>query len=88
MLSNGLEVPSTDIDWFLDMEYPLDMNREFISKNFHRPPGDCLECQYYNLCMAGCPFFRSKNGGVDPYCDVYKKIFQYLKEMKENNCYR
>ena len=41
-------------------------------------PG-CLDCEYYPLCMGGCPFFSLfGEGGKDIYCSVYRKIFEIL----------
>ena len=46
---------------------------------------DCLECDYLSLCHGGCPVRAYTVHGdlfrKDPYCRLYKSLFQTIQEM-------
>lgn len=46
---------------------------------------DCLECDYLAICHGGCPVRAySVHGHIlrkDPYCELYKQIFQRMEHM-------
>jgi radical SAM protein with 4Fe4S-binding SPASM domain len=45
--------------------------------------GDCIECEYLALCHGGCPVRTYSMHGTlfekDPYCGLYKGLFQHLE---------
>jgi uncharacterized protein len=46
---------------------------------------DCLECEYLSICHGGCPVRAySVHGDIfrkDPYCQLYRRLFQDLEEL-------
>lgn len=81
MYSRGYPVPHVRTSDFLEGNATLfDANRDFIASEFIRAKRHtCQPCEYYTLCMGGCPYFTSRSeNGVDYYCQVYKKIFRLL----------
>jgi radical SAM protein with 4Fe4S-binding SPASM domain len=46
---------------------------------------DCLECDYLSICHGGCPVRAYTVHGdllrKDPYCQLYKGLFQTIQEM-------
>ena len=46
---------------------------------------DCLDCEYLTLCHGGCPVRAyTVHGDIlrkDPYCQLYRKLFQDVEEM-------
>ena len=46
---------------------------------------DCLECDYLSICHGGCPVRAYTVHGdllrKDPYCQLYKSLFQTIQEM-------
>ena len=46
--------------------------------------GDCIECDYLTLCHGGCPVRTyTVNGSLfekDPYCHLYKSLFQHMEQ--------
>lgn len=50
-----------------------------------RITGECGQCDFFNICLGGCPYnnftsLHSGSGGSDrdPYCEAYKRIFEYI----------
>ena len=54
---------------------PADLARE----------GQCLDCDHLGLCHGGCPMRAYTSFGslakTDPYCETYKTILGYTKDM-------
>jgi uncharacterized protein len=46
---------------------------------------DCLDCNYLTLCHGGCPVRAYTVYGdifkKDPYCQIYRRLFQDMEEM-------
>ncbi len=43
---------------------------------------NCLDCEYYNLCLGGCKRLKRENLFI--YCDVYKEFYRYaLPKLNE-----
>lgn len=49
---------------------------------------DCIECDYLHLCHGGCPVrtyaFHGDLFRKDPYCKLYKQLFQKIETMAMN----
>jgi len=81
MLSRGMDVPIMTVEDFLNgAGDPNVLNKDFVPEFFlHKTGSACSECDYYSLCVGGCPYFTKRSQtGQDYYCDVYKKIFGHL----------
>jgi radical SAM protein with 4Fe4S-binding SPASM domain len=76
----GLGVPWMKTHQFLQSKCSItSMNDRFIRDFFIKGRPGCLDCEYYPLCMGGCPFFSLfGEGGKDIYCPIYRKIFEIL----------
>lgn len=50
---------------------------------------DCLDCRYLSLCHGGCPVRAYTVQGdlfrKDPYCGLYKRLFEKAREMAANS---
>lgn len=73
-------VPSIPVSAFLENDKPFPAyNEDFIRRFFLQSlPEECRTCDYYSLCMRGCPYFSREESGKDIYCRVYKNIFSYF----------
>lgn len=81
-----LGIPKTDLDSFLENPDKFyEQNFDYVVNTFIKDiHNDCKKCEYYNLCMAGCPYFRKfSSDNKDIYCDVYKTIFNLF--VRRNN---
>ena len=49
---------------------------------------DCLDCVYLAICHGGCPVRAYTVHGdlfrKDPYCQLYKSLFQHMEAMAAN----
>jgi radical SAM protein with 4Fe4S-binding SPASM domain len=83
MLTRGHDVPHIKTDEFLSGARDIEsLNAQYVREFFFvTRPAKCLDCEYYALCMGGCPYFTIRSGqNVDYYCSTYKKIFKTLLE--------
>lgn len=65
--------------------------RSAARQSFQQRPGvlvqkeDCIECDYLHLCHGGCPVrtytFHGDLFRKDPYCNLYKQLFQTVEAM-------
>jgi uncharacterized protein len=63
-------------------------------RRFQARPGelilkeDCLDCVYLTICHGGCPVRAYTVYGdlfrKDPYCKLYKRLFEHMEEMSSN----
>jgi len=71
------------------------MGKSEIRRNFRQRPGllmqkeDCIECDYLHLCHGGCPVrtyaFFGDLFRKDPYCRLYKQLFQTIEANAMNH---
>jgi len=82
----GYNVPTTNIETFLNSENIEQLNDDFIRSFFiKRGLRECGDCEYYSICMGGCPYFVwESNTKKDPYCEVYKKVFTGLEDLSRD----
>jgi radical SAM protein with 4Fe4S-binding SPASM domain len=81
MLNKGYDVPYIRIEDFLSGESDIEaLNAEYVRKFFFATRSSkCLDCEYYALCMGGCPYFTMRSAdNVDYYCSTYRRIFEVL----------
>ncbi len=68
----------------LDTILKNDKRKKYAKEIVPKDP-ECLNCKWYDVCHAGCPFMR--NGGVDgkyAFCEARKELFSYLDEKVES----
>jgi radical SAM protein with 4Fe4S-binding SPASM domain len=86
MLKKGYDVPYIRTQDFLSGETDIEsLNAAYVRQFFFatRPP-KCLDCEYYALCMGGCPYFTARSAdNVDYYCNTYRRIFEELLDIVE-----
>jgi radical SAM protein with 4Fe4S-binding SPASM domain len=77
LYSKGYKVPSVTVRDYLEGRVDIKtISKDFVNSFFFNRPTKCTDCEYYVLCMGGCPYFLWKSGGnIDIYCDVYRLIF-------------
>lgn len=84
----GLGVPLVSLQEFLqDSSLLTNKNQNFIKEFFIKnAPHKCKNCEYYSICLSGCPYFRRfSDNGVDIYCEVYKKYIRLIDEINIKN---
>lgn len=71
------------------------LEKSEVRRSFQQRPGllmqqeDCIECDYLHLCHGGCPVrtytFHGDLYRKDPYCKLYKQLFQTVEDMAMNH---
>ena len=53
-----------------------DKEKAFLEESLPVPPV-CKACKWYNLCRNGCKRERAPETGVNRWCSVHTKFFEY-----------